>query len=137
MAMTQRRRVRAEKVLELRSVGTPTRAVADALGVSHTQVIKDERALCAELRSERDVPGYRDLLVRTAEIVKATFAEVMLDGYRPMTERLKAADRVLRADARIAKLLGLDAPDAIALMGEIPSVVVEIVRADRGDADGE
>lgn len=107
---------RQQEALELRKSGASFAAIARTLGVSTTQAYNDVEAALAEAVN-RNV-GKADEL-RQLELQRLD--EVFFGIYqRAVGGELKAVDRLLRISERRAKLLGLDAPQALDLGDGVP-----------------
>jgi len=122
---------RRVKVAELKLKARSVRAIAKELGVGVGTISRDIEAVFARTREFANASIRAERAISLARLELATEAilptittsadEVFEDGERPsfedlataMGSRLDAVDRLVKLDARKAKLLGLEAPQAI------------------------
>lgn len=112
MAISKLRRLRLTEVAELIAQGWTERAIAEKTGVSRKQAHDDVVQVLAEL-PVADVTEQRRLAVERIEGLRDRLTGILdAQGQNGAeagdTERTTAA--IIRAEERLARLLGLDAP---------------------------
>lgn len=121
---------RGQIAFRMRTEGKTVRAIAEELGVSEQTISTDIKAVREALRRDAVelAEEERDIMAGQCRQIIAKFAPVVLDGEvaimldrdgRPLlnADRIeaisKAAAVILKAQERLAKLFGLDAPERV------------------------
>lgn len=127
------RAARRSMAVDLYVQGWSVRKIASQLGCGHATAARDVNEALAEMHAARVESVAHHVAVQEERLgVILSAALEMLANADDPDLRLRAADRVLRAEERRAKLLGLDAPSRSELVGKVdtgPAIVVNLTRA--------
>lgn len=119
--MASERRIAAaerhRQALDLRKAGASYRAIAAKLGYDSPSSV--HKAVAAALRRITEEPAAE---VRTLELERLDALTIAL-WPQAAKGHLGAVDRLLRVMERRAKLLGLDAPERVAMSGDFTETV--------------
>lgn len=132
---------RHEEVSELRLQRFSAREIAGKLGISHTQVLRDLAAVDAEIlgdikeKSERYKAECLATLQRVIKVGWTTIKVISTKDSGVLEYSAPALSEINDAVGRIAKLLGLNAPEDLNLdsKGPIPILVTYVNRQNRTD----
>ncbi len=107
IAVTERR----AKVLAYRKAGATHRAIADALGVDHSTIVRDVQAMFAELAAQQQAESGE---LRTLEAARLDDMQAAV-WQQARTGNLKAVQTTLHIMERRARMFGLDAAPKVPL----------------------
>lgn len=130
---------RRQRAFEMRRGGGSYRAIGAALGVSHEIARQDVAAIMEQVNAEsREMAAeYRSIQIeRLDAMLTAIWPRALKANPENPQAQMAAVDRVLRIEERRAKLLGLDAPQAVDL--STPSdrpFTVRVIFADDHDSE--
>ena len=139
---------RRAQAVRMRAAGTPWQGIADALGYTSPAAacVDVKRALQAALKEQSlAVDEYREVELQHLEMLRKAAMQVLLEkhvtiqhgkvvslGGTPVPDDapvLAAIDRLVKIQARIASLLGLDAPAQVVTDSTVRYVILGLEAA--------
>ena len=122
MPISEKRRNRMAKALDLRKGGASYRAIAGALGVSLRQAEMDIKDALREVTRESATEALGLELDRLDDLYMIAFTEARKN------RDMRALNAAVRVMERRAKLLGLDIPDTSTSVDTVSNLIEQLIR---------